>query len=176
MDHSEHMHHAGHNMAMGHEGHEGHDMPAMCSMNMIFNWQIEDTCVVFEWWHIHSKMGMIVSCLAIFAIAAGYEYLRAWTTQLDRIALPTDNKKTNPPGSTSSLSEADTLLAYPATRQRQQILRSVMYATLMGISFWLMLVFMTYNGFLMISTIFGAGVGHYIFSNRLPASRSISCH
>ncbi|ORX56417.1 Ctr copper transporter [Hesseltinella vesiculosa] len=151
-------------------------MPAMCNMNMIFNWQIQDTCVVFEWWHIQTSMGMLLSCLAVFAIAAGYEYLRVWTTQLDRVALPSDNKKSDPNHqSTSSFSESDTLLHSPV--RQQQILRSVMYAIMMAISFWLMLVFMTYNGYLMIATILGAGVGHYIFGQgRLPASRSISCH
>jgi copper transporter 1 len=51
-----------------------------------------------------------------------------------------------------------------------------MYAILMGISFWLMLVFMTYNGYLMIALVLGAGVGHYVFGQEKPAARSISCH
>jgi copper transporter 1 len=55
--------------------------------------------------------------------------------------------------------------------------RSALYALLMGISFWLMLVFMTYNGYLMIALILGAGVGHYMFGQgKLAAARNISCH
>ncbi|CAO3596139.1 unnamed protein product [Absidia cylindrospora] len=170
-----------------HHGHEGHDMPMpgmpMCSMNMIFNWQIENTCVVFESWHIHTWVGMLISCVAIFAIAAGYEYLRVWTNSLDRDVALGDVKRQVDLGSNNATgtTENDTLLTQSpelsSLRKRRQILRSVMYAILMGISFWLMLVFMTYNGYLMIATILGAGVGHYVFGQgKLPAARSISCH
>lgn len=52
-----------------------------------------------------------------------------------------------------------------------------MYAILVAISFWLMLVFMTYNGYLMIATVLGAGFGHFIFSQgRLTANKAIQCH
>lgn len=98
--------HQGHHEHNGHDGHEGHDMPAMCSMNasiftpmlahldrfvntalslqMLFNWQIQDVCVVYEWWHIHSALEMFISCLVIFGIAAAYEYLRAQSSHLDQ--------------------------------------------------------------------------------------------
>ncbi|CAO3643622.1 unnamed protein product [Cunninghamella echinulata] len=86
----------GHDMP-GHDmpGHDmpGHDMPEMCSMNMIFNWQMKNTCVVFEWWHIHTPLGMFLSCLAIFAIGAGYEYIRAWASELDCGVALADTKR-----------------------------------------------------------------------------------
>jgi copper transporter 1 len=50
---------------------------------MLFNWQVKDVCVVFEWWHIHTAIELLVSCIAIFCIAAGYEYLRVWSSSLD---------------------------------------------------------------------------------------------
>lgn len=43
---------------------------------MLFNWQVKDVCVVFEWWHIHTATDLLISCIAVFCIAAGYEYLR----------------------------------------------------------------------------------------------------
>lgn len=56
-------------------------------------------------------------------------------------------------------------------------MRSTIYAILVAISFWLMLVFMTYNGFLMIAVVLGAGFGHFIFGRgKLAANRSIQCH
>lgn len=50
---------------------------------MLFNWQIENTCIVFRWWHIKGPIGFFFSCLAIFAIAAGYEWIRAYSNVLD---------------------------------------------------------------------------------------------
>jgi hypothetical protein len=60
--------------------------------------------------------------------------------------------------------------------QQQKVNRSLFYAILVGISFWLMLVFMTYNGFLMISVVIGAGLGHYAFGSNLPSDRGVQCH
>lgn len=50
---------------------------------MLFNWQIENTCVVFRWWHIHGPVSLIISCIAIFLIAACYEWIRAYTVLIE---------------------------------------------------------------------------------------------
>ncbi|KAI9251830.1 hypothetical protein BDA99DRAFT_521294 [Phascolomyces articulosus] len=115
---------------------------------MLFNWQVQDVCVVFEWWHIHTGIGLFLSCVAVFAIAACYELLRAKANDMDQTWIT----------------------------KNQGVLRSSVYAILVAISFWLMLVFMTYNGYLMIAVVLGAGVGHYYTHGRLAASRSIQCH
>lgn len=61
--------------------------------------------------------------------------------------------------------------------KKRQLISSSIYAILVGISFWLMLVFMTYNGYLMIAVVLGAGFGHFIFGNgRLSGDKSIQCH
>lgn len=61
--------------------------------------------------------------------------------------------------------------------KQREFVRSSIYAGLVAISFWLMLVFMTYNGYLMIATVLGAGFGHFIFGNgRLTGDKSIQCH
>lgn len=61
--------------------------------------------------------------------------------------------------------------------KKREFVRSSIYAGLVAISFWLMLVFMTYNGYLMIATVLGAGFGHFIFGNgRLTGDKSIQCH
>lgn len=60
---------------------------------MLFNWQIKDTCIVFEWWHIHTAIDMLLSCIIVFAITAGYEYLRVWSNSLDDQWSQADKKK-----------------------------------------------------------------------------------
>lgn len=77
---------------------------------MIFNWQIKNTCVVFEWWHIHTVFGMLLSCLAVFAIAASYEYIRAWASELDRGVALADVKRDEDQLGGPSNSESDALL------------------------------------------------------------------
>ncbi|GAA5811407.1 hypothetical protein MFLAVUS_004843 [Mucor flavus] len=123
-----------------------HDMPAMCAMNF--------------------SNDMLLSCIIVFAITAGYEYLRVWSNSLDDQWSQADKKKLSDQihgeesESTDSFLRKDTM---QRCSSKQEAIRSLVYAALVGISFWLMLVFMTYNGYLMLSTVFGAGFGHYIF-------------
>ncbi|KAI0335118.1 hypothetical protein GY45DRAFT_985564 [Cubamyces sp. BRFM 1775] len=74
---------------MSHGDHGGHDMPGMptgpkCSMNMLWNTQIEDTCIVFRSWHISSHTAFVLSCAAVVGLGVLYEWLRAAQRTLDR--------------------------------------------------------------------------------------------
>ncbi|GAN01002.1 copper transporter [Mucor ambiguus] len=198
--HEGHMMPGNHDMSSmsGHEGHTmlGHDMPeASCSMNMLFNWQINDVCVVFESWHIHNAVEMLISCIVVFCIAAGYEYLRVWSLSLQDQWSQGDKKKLSDQQtlvgghaedgyeSANAITTADSAsflrkdMTLVRRSSKHHVLRSMVYAVLVAISFWLMLVFMTYNGYLMIATVLGAGFGHLVFGNgKLKASRDIQCH
>ncbi|CAO3703221.1 unnamed protein product [Rhizopus stolonifer] len=163
------------------EDHSGHHMPdmpdmAVCKMNMLFNWQIENTCVVFRWWHISGPLSLVFSCLAIFFIAAFYEWVRAYSSTLDtKWHAPELFERNN-----SSEEQENVVYAYQQYSRlsgQKELIRSSIYAVLVGISFWLMLVFMTYNGYLMIATVLGAGFGHFFFGNgKLTINKSIQCH
>ncbi|KAL0138393.1 Ctr copper transporter family-domain-containing protein [Mucor lusitanicus] len=194
--HEGHMMPGNHDMSSmsGHEGHTmpGHDMPeASCSMNMLFNWQINDVCVVFESWHIHNAVEMLISCIVVFCIAAGYEYLRVWSIPMvssrqkklsDQQTLVGghtedgyESANITTAADSASFLRKDMVLVRRSSKHH--VLRSMIYAVLVAISFWLMLVFMTYNGYLMIATVLGAGFGHLVFGNgKLKASRDIQCH
>ncbi|KAI0000474.1 Ctr copper transporter family-domain-containing protein [Russula vinacea] len=73
-------------MDHGHGGHGGGDMDMgpTCSMHMLWNTQIEDTCIVFRQWHISSHFIFVLSFIAIILISLGYEYLRAYQRSVDR--------------------------------------------------------------------------------------------
>jgi len=66
---------------MDHGGHG--DMPHMCSMNMLWNTQIIDTCVVFRSWHIHSSAQFVLSFAALVVLSVLYEYLRLFQRNVD---------------------------------------------------------------------------------------------
>lgn len=83
MDHSHHMmDHSGHDMPLPDMPGHG-DMPEMCSMNMIFNWDTKGMCVVFPWWHVKTHLGMILTVVAVVFISAGYEYVRKLSRDID---------------------------------------------------------------------------------------------
>ncbi|KAL1923800.1 uncharacterized protein VTP21DRAFT_8780 [Calcarisporiella thermophila] len=154
MDHS-HMHHMGHDM----------DPSMMCSMKMIFNYDLEGVCVVFSWWRINGAFDMVLSCLAVAALAVGYEWLKMLSSRYDQQV--TKSKKGYVDSESSSSRRHST--------KRQQLWRSIWYALLVGYSFMLMLVFMTFNAYLMISMVVGTGIGFYLFGGE-SAARSMACH
>lgn len=72
-----------------HGGHGGHEMPMpdagpKCSMNMLWNTQIADTCIVFRSWHISTTSAFVLSCAAVVALGVLYEYLRVAQRTADR--------------------------------------------------------------------------------------------
>ncbi|KAM3589280.1 copper transpport protein, variant 2 [Umbelopsis sp. WA50703] len=151
---------------------------------MLFNWDVENVCIVFEWWRIETPFGLLLSSFVIAGIAAGYEFLRASSRAYDNQIIAADKKKdtSRRMDLEDEQRENESLLSNTFVRQntnmsqQQRVTRSVFYAILVAISFWLMLVFMTYNGFLMLSVVIGAGVGHYAFGGNLSSDRGIQCH
>lgn len=69
----------------------GH-MPNMeahrCSMNMLWNTDIIDTCIVFRSWHISTKSAFVLSFFIIVGLGVLFEYLRSVQRAVDvKVAL-----------------------------------------------------------------------------------------
>ncbi|KAI1184828.1 Ctr copper transporter family-domain-containing protein [Nemania serpens] len=60
--------------------------------------------------------------------------------------------------------------------QRARILKAVLYGVQNFYAFMIMLLFMTYNGFVMIAVAIGAGLGYYLFGSHTQASKETACH
>ncbi|KAF9501670.1 Ctr copper transporter [Pleurotus eryngii] len=194
---------------MNHGGHGGHDMPMpkepMCAMQMLWNTQIIDTCIVFPSWHIHSKAAFVFSFLVIVALGVFYEYLRAFSRNVDlRIAaaLAKSGKGKSRillggsrSGSGRSTPEEDSdeagLLSGRTLRPAVtgapvpltlRILRAVLYGATVFLSFFLMLVFMTYNAYLILAVVAGAAIGHFVFNSHIDLDavsangKGMACH
>lgn len=127
---------------------------------MIFTWDWSNTCIVFEWWHVTTLLGFCISNISIILLGAGYEALKF---HMARITATRRELFDN--GASHS--------------RRNAILEAAEYALQVGYSFMLMLVFMTYNGWYMLSVVIGAGLGYYFWGNRIPPNallRPLSCH
>lgn len=148
--------------SMGGMSHDHGDMDMgdsdSCSMNMLFTWSYKNTCVVFHWWHIRSRFDLLLSILAVTFLGYLYEYLRyyIYKSQLNHASLSSNT------GS-------------PEFR-RNKLYQSCWYGLQVGFSFMLMLVFMTYNGWLMIAVVLGAAWGHYSWGARVkPITEEVPC-
>lgn len=154
--------HMDHEMpGMDHDMPDMPDMPMhdMCSMNMLFTWDYTNTCVVFKWWHIRSIYSFLISFLAVIVLALGYEFLRYRTSLWD-------NRQ-------KAILEASAINT--RSLNLYKLKKSFIYGCQVGYLFLLMLVFMTYNGWLMIAVAVGAAIGHFIWGIN-SNDRGMECH
>ncbi|KAF1996239.1 Ctr copper transporter [Amniculicola lignicola CBS 123094] len=160
----------------------GHDMPGMghgpqCNMNMLFTWSTKDLCIVFRGWHINGMGSLIVSLLAIVLMTAGYEAVREVSRRYDassKAALEGRRSGDDTTNESSSLLYPGRL-AGRGDEQRVKIIKAVLYAVQVFYSFFIMLLFMTYNGWVMLAVAVGAFVGYLLFSSS-PPTKTAACH
>ena len=157
--HSSHMNTGSIDHAGDNHGNMGSDD---CSMNMIFSWSYKDTCVVFRWWHIRTLTGLICSSLLVSFLSYAYEFMKYYIQK----------KQFN---SSSSIS----IINDPILGRQNRLIKSSWYGIQVGFSFFLMLVFMTYNGWLMIAVVLGSIWGNYswgYFADFSNEQMSLTCH
>ncbi|KAF1975199.1 Ctr-domain-containing protein [Bimuria novae-zelandiae CBS 107.79] len=174
---------------MDHGDHSGHNMPGMdhgpkCNMNMLFTWDTTDLCIVFRGWHISGPGTLILSLLAIVLMTAGYEAVREASRRYDAHAKRVAEVRTSGDDlSTRYAADDDELssllrpgrYAGRANEQQMKVVKALLYAVQVFYSFFIMLLFMTYNGWVMLAVAVGAFVGYMLFSNS-PPTKTAACH
>ncbi|KAK2748345.1 hypothetical protein FQN57_001003 [Myotisia sp. PD_48] len=172
-----------------------------CSMNMLFTFSTKNLCIIFHQWHITGPFSLLFSLLAIVVLTAGYEALRDYTRRYERsfasaqkdsylggtAADPEQVEGLEPShvpntfNDTGINDEASSLL-FPArnlrgtpAERKSKLIRAGLYALQVFYSFFIMLLFMTYNGWVMLAVAAGAFVG-YLFFGDDTAAKSVSCH
>ncbi|KAK0731250.1 Ctr copper transporter family-domain-containing protein [Lasiosphaeris hirsuta] len=191
MDH-DHSHH-------DHSMHDAASMPGVgeeqmrCSMNMLFTWDYRNICVVFRQWQITSELSLFFSLLGIVALVAGYEALREGIRRYEAAATKRAEsvpRKCDPPEHAEELdSESqsgaiaeNTPLFLRSGQNRDNItsrahaIKAVLYGLQNFYAFMIMLIFMTYNGWIMIAVSVGAALGYFIFGKRTTATKDTACH
>jgi copper transporter 1 len=173
-------------MDHGDMGHGGMGHGDMCSMSMLFTWDTTNLCIVFKQWHVRTTPGLIFSLLAVVALGAGYEALReasrryeiAVNKRLDTIPSCCDGPRGNPDDepATETTPFLWTGRNQPAVNKRAHLIKAVLYGIQNFYAFMLMLVFMTYNGWVMIAVSLGAFLGYLLFGNSTSSTKDNACH
>ncbi|KAL2829724.1 Ctr copper transporter family-domain-containing protein [Aspergillus cavernicola] len=192
------MNHMGMDMDHGHHDHGDMDMgEGECSMNMLFTWSTKNLCIVFSRWRVTGPLSLLGSLVVIVLMAAGYEGIRQVTRQYEAaqarrlsafsVAVVgnneiadeavTGNEAQNPthePDASSPLLVGSDNRR--AVERRGKITMAALYAVQVFYSFFIMLLFMTYNGFVMFAVAVGAFVGYLAFGENMSATKSVACH
>ncbi|CAH0049791.1 unnamed protein product [Clonostachys solani] len=163
MDHHAHMNHG--DMDHGDMDHGDGGMKDMCNMNMLFTWDTNYLCIVFRQWHVRSTSSLIFSLLAVVLIGIGYEAIRAFSR---RYELASSKRVDSLPSVLDSVTESTPFL--PAGQSQAQLGQRTHVVK------GALLLFMTYNGWVMIAVTLGAFFGYLIFGKSSSATKENACH
>lgn len=171
MDHSTMDHAKMTSAGMDHGGMDHGDMDmSSCAMNMFVNADTENLCILFKGWRVTGPWSLVQSMIVIILFAMSFEAIREYIRRYEQTQRPItlDGRPGSP--SPEMTSKKD--------RRRRQMIKSLLYALQVGISFMLMLVFMTYNVYIMGAVIIGSALGYYFFNSdpHGVGSKSMACH
>ncbi|XP_054875428.1 high affinity copper uptake protein 1 isoform X1 [Amphiprion ocellaris] len=206
MDHTHHQHHtmatptsSGHDHRGGggedggHGGHGDHG-----GMVMTFYFGYTNVELLFPGLLINSPGGMVAACIGVFLLAVLYEGLKIGREVLLRRSQVNVRYNSMPlPGADGTVLmethktvgclegvelpvETKSRLSRLSPRQRMlspaHFLQTLLHIIQVVVSYFLMLVFMTYNGYLCIAVAIGAGMGYFLFSWRKAVVVDITEH
>jgi len=185
MDHSTMDHGTMDHSKMDHSkmGHGGMDMDMM----MYFHVGVKET-ILFKGWVTTNVGELIGSCIVLFVAALLYEGLKVFREELlvraqqelyqrnSPETLPTnDDTPDNGVGSDQVIIQSG-----PTTLNRilnkWHCLQSFLHIVQVTVSYMLMLVFMTYNVWLCLAVVLGAGTGYFCFGWRKQSTVDVNEH
>ncbi|XP_048875312.1 high affinity copper uptake protein 1 [Brienomyrus brachyistius] len=173
-DHSHHAHHG--SMATmppavtgshggDHGGGGGGSNHEMMMMQMTFYFGYRNVELLFSGLVINSPGEMVGACIVIFLLAVFYEGLkigREYLLRRNQVSVRYNSMPVPGPDGTVLMETHKTV------GQRMlslaHLLQTALHIIQVVVSYFLMLVFMTFNGYLCIAVAAGAGVGYFLFS------------
>lgn len=152
---------------------------------MLWNWYTIDSCFLAESWHVSSQGAFAASCIGTILLVMVLEALRRLGKEYDdwisrgfqaRAAHLSEMSRSNTAspdggkGGASKVGVETTVSAAGGNRGRvvvfrasplQQVIRSVLHAVSLGVAYIVMLLVMSYNGYIIICVIIGGGLGKF---------------
>lgn len=146
--------------AMDHGGMD-HDMPGMkmCKMAMTLNSDYENLCILTERLMVTNKLQLFFAMVGIVLFTLGYEYFKLFVDKMQTRY--------------SQFLKSNTVTENERIKYKAKL--STAYAVSVGYSFIIMLLFMSFNVWVMLAVCAGAGLGHYAFGGS-SAAASLICH
>lgn len=163
-----------------------HDMGGMggmgnnCKISMLWNWNTIDSCFISSSWHITSKGMFAGSCIGVLLLVMTLEALRRASREYDAYIVHSHQQSIGPPqvlpanleaspgNANKALStQSTTPLLQPTTftpTLSQQLIRSLLHMAQFAVAYFVMLLAMYYNGYMIICIFIGAFVGAFVFS------------
>ncbi|CZS94633.1 related to copper transport protein [Rhynchosporium graminicola] len=160
-----------------------------CKISMLWNWNTVDSCFIAKSWHITSEGMFAGCCVGVVVLVMFLELLRRLGKEYDRFILRQHTRHQtsilNSNSASSSNSAAgnsppdagkDVAVSCAPQSSRaggmppfrpnilQQAIRATLHMAAFTVAYFVMLLAMYYNGFIIISIFIGAWLGAFVFS------------
>lgn len=148
-----------------------------CKISMLWNWDTLDTCFVSSSWKNTSQGMFAGSCIGVLFLVISLEFLRRAGKEFDRYLVSQQNKlslarvASDPSPSSGFVNkdgpDATTRSVVPQQSFRpnflQQLVRALLHMLQFAVAYFIMLLAMYYNGYILICIFIGAYIGFFIF-------------
>lgn len=162
-----------------------------CKITMLWNWHTIDACFLAESWHIHSASAFAGLCIGVVLMVMLLEALRRVAKFYDQYLVrlhrhqaisaavhsagrrSVSSTRDTPSSASMTSASARRLLAEkahivsPTANFRpnfiQQGVRALLHTAQFAVAYWIMLLAMYYNGYIIICIFAGAFLGAYAF-------------
>ncbi|KAL2173267.1 Ctr copper transporter family-domain-containing protein [Thermothelomyces heterothallicus CBS 202.75] len=145
-----------------------------CKISMLWNWNTIDACFIAKSWKITSRGVFAGSCIGVVLLVVVLEMLRRSVKEYDRFLLNKHLKslaaaKAIPSPKTASDDRTDALHCPAVVSQGyrpnvfEQAIRALLHMLQFAVAYFIMLLAMYYNGYIIICIFIGAYIGSFIF-------------
>lgn len=146
---------------------------------MLWNWETTDACFLSESWQIKSGGGFAGLCIGVILLVVLLELLRRAAKVYDRHLIQRHAKTRTALAATGADSASETangaLIAKESSASGlaavapfrptvwQQAVRALLHTLHFALAYWIMLLAMYYNGYIIICIILGSFIGFFAF-------------
>lgn len=156
--------------------------PHACKISMLWNWYTIDTCFIAKSWHVTSRGMFAGSCIGVFFFVFACQWLSRISKEFDAVLASNYDPNTSQNNFNSQVnplihSVSHKWLVKPDTAVplHYHLIKTLLYTLEWGASYLIMLLFMYYNGYIIISCILGAFFGKLVFGYNEPFTFDVNC-
>ncbi|KAI1441551.1 Ctr-domain-containing protein [Annulohypoxylon stygium] len=150
-----------------------------CKISMLWNWYTIDSCFLASTWHVTSSGMFAGSCIGVILLTMSLEFLRRTGKEYDRYLVRKHNSApiaAMPPSSKDKDTDSKDAVASsspinPTPRNPggfrptifEQAIRALLHMVQFAVAYFIMLLAMYFNGYIIICIFIGAYIGAFIF-------------
>ncbi|KAI0386954.1 Ctr-domain-containing protein [Hypomontagnella monticulosa] len=148
-----------------------------CKISMLWNWYTVDTCFLSSTWHNTSSGMFAGSCIGVILLTMSLELMRRTVKEYDRYLirkhastavstsapLPKDGDDKGATANSAPIRQIVTQSGGVRPSVLEQAVRALLHMVQFAVAYFIMLLAMYYNGYIIICIFIGAYIGAFIF-------------